>query len=447
MPTKRFHVGTVQAALRSVASAFLLLLGLPAPAAEPPNAEYISDSLSGRIVSVTQQWGELGLNTAVKQADRPAMKLRIKDKEYEHGLGHHANGEIVLDLSGQFETFQADLGVQWLGGQNVGSVVFQIFVDDRKVFDSGIVREGDGPRPVSIPVLDGEELRLVAGDAGDGITCDCADWANARLVRNPAAASRPALAGFDIAPFARVVSFDPNVAGGTKSSRVEEIPAADLFPARELEPGPDGTYLVPVRSQIKGLGTPGARGEGRGAEIRSPDPRPSTLQTGCIGLEWAENRRLRQLALEFADGAAPPRVESIRLETWTGESAWQGKWQPCGVAPQNVENRLVWTLTGQGATQKVRWIFGDVREPLALNGLWAFSRSRWKPVEVRIEPTEPGRPRRAGIEVYNGMLVEPPQGLALPLRVGWLEAAPAQGAVQCCPAIQSGPDSPAVSVP
>ena len=34
--------------------------------------------------------------------------------------------------------------------------------------DSGIVRESDPPRQVSVSVEGAEELRLVAGDAGDG---------------------------------------------------------------------------------------------------------------------------------------------------------------------------------------------------------------------------------------------------------------------------------------
>ena len=49
------------------------------------------------------------------------------------------------------------------------------------------MRENDPPRPVEVSVAGADELRLVAGDAGDGITADCADWADARLTRDPAA--------------------------------------------------------------------------------------------------------------------------------------------------------------------------------------------------------------------------------------------------------------------
>src|SRR5512145_1327266 len=97
-------------------------------------------------------WGELGLDTSVNPVTRPAMKLRIKDKEYKRGLGHHATGEIVVDLGGQFKTFEADIGVQWQGGQDQATVIFRVLVDDKKVFDSGVMREGDAPRSVKISV-------------------------------------------------------------------------------------------------------------------------------------------------------------------------------------------------------------------------------------------------------------------------------------------------------
>ena len=148
-------------------------------AAETPAIEYLSDTLRDRIVSVVQDWGELGFNTAVRPGQQAPMSLRIKDKKYGHGLGHHANGEIVVDLGGLFKTFQTDVGIQWQGGHTVGSVIFRIYVDDKKVFDSGVMRDNDPPRSVTVSVLGGEELRLVADDAGDGITCDCANWANA----------------------------------------------------------------------------------------------------------------------------------------------------------------------------------------------------------------------------------------------------------------------------
>jgi hypothetical protein len=347
---------------------------------DTPAAEYLSDSLFDRIVSVTQGWGELGVNTAVRPLHAPAMKLRIKDKRYEHGLGHHAGGEIVVDLGGQFKTFHTDVGIQWQGGQNLASAIFQIYVDDKKVFDSGVVHESDPPRELTVSVEGAEELRLVAGDAGDGITCDCTNWANARLVRNPLASQRAGAAGVDIAPFGRVVTWDPKATGGTKAGRVDEFPAADLFPGRELLPAAGGTYAVPKWGGV-----------------------------GSIGLQWDENRLLRQLVLRFADAAAVPPPEAVRLECWGGESTWQGAWQPVNISPERDGANLVWSLGRRGLAggiQKVRWVFPDASRSVFLKGISAFTRSRWETLDVRIESARPG-PETAHIASYNGILLAP----------------------------------------
>jgi hypothetical protein len=79
-----------------------------AASAQEPEPKYLSSDLADRLAAVTQGWGDLGMDTSVKPLQQPAMKLRIKHKEYQHGLGHHASGEIVVDLSGQFQTFQAE---------------------------------------------------------------------------------------------------------------------------------------------------------------------------------------------------------------------------------------------------------------------------------------------------------------------------------------------------
>ena len=350
-------------------------------AADAPAEEYLSDALANRIVAVSQGFGQLGLNTAVKSFAGSAMKLRIKDKHYQHGLGHHATGEIVVDLGGEFKSFLTDVGVQWQARDKTGSVVFQVFVDEKKVFDSGVMRQSHPPRHVSVSVEGADELRLVANDAGDGIGNDLADWADARLIRNPGAVKKALAAAIDIAPFGRVATWDPKVMTGTKANRVEEIPAEDLYRAKELLPSADGTYQVPDWSG-----------------------------TGSIGLRWDENRHLRQLALTFADAASVPPIASVQLQYWSGQSAWQGGWTPATIVPEKADNRLVWSLGYKGfsqGTQKVRWLFTGMKQPIMLKGLSAYSSSSTQIVEVRIQATKPIT-AQIPIELYNGGILESP---------------------------------------
>src|SRR5204863_106752 len=51
------------------------------------------------------------------------------------GLGVHSSSAVVYALAGKFRSFVADVGVDDECG-NSGSVVFQVFVDGVKVFES-----------------------------------------------------------------------------------------------------------------------------------------------------------------------------------------------------------------------------------------------------------------------------------------------------------------------
>ena len=394
---------------RVIVSLPVLALGLmlcsASASAEDRQIRYISDAEFDRIVSVTQGWGELGINTAVVPPGRPPMKLRIKDREYEHGFGHHAPGDIVVDLGGQYKAFETEIGIQWQGGQNLASVVFQVYVDGELRFDSGVVRESDAPRKISIPVQGADELRLVATDAGDGITCDCANWANPALI-GPVAPARPSTPkpSVDVAAFARVATWDVKRMQGTKASRVEEFPAEDIALETPLAPAPDGTYRVPA----------------------------SATSAGCIGLQWYEQRVLRRLALDFADPAAAPAPDRVHMEYWVGESAWQGTWTPLKTPAEKTPGGLAWRLGLRDVprgTQKVRWIVPASAGPVLVRRPSAYSSSVWREIELQIEPTKPLPGTRAEIEVYNGVFAEPPQG-GSPLACAWDMAGPLRAKVR-----------------
>ena len=124
----------------------------------------------------SQQWGQLRMRRSVE-----GNPIRIGGRRFERGLGTHANSVIVYKLDGSFRFFSAWVGVDDEKG-GAGTVVFRVFVDGRKVFDSGVMRGGEPPKRVLVRIERARELRLVVTDAGDGITCDHADWADAKLL-------------------------------------------------------------------------------------------------------------------------------------------------------------------------------------------------------------------------------------------------------------------------
>jgi len=362
----------------------VILMGLCAAAASarPAAGEYLSDTLD-RLAYARQGWGELGIDVCAHASGQIPLALRIKDKTYQKGLGHHAPGEIVVELNGEYSLFEAEVGVQWQMG-HTGSVVFQVFVDRKKRFDSGIMKETDPARPVRISLKGAQELRLVAGDAGDGITCDCANWANARLARAVGVKPRPPEEPLDIAPFARVATWDPDRADGSRASRVEEFRAEDVCLESDLVPGADGDYTVPVAQN----------------------------GWGCIGLQWLERRRIQNLGVEFPPGSPRPPEDGVRVEGWVGESAWQGTWKALRGTLEPQKERWLFRIDWKdnpegrgGELRKIRWLFPPSAQPTRVRRLTAFTDSRWGTGELSIHLERPMPGHQGEIEMYNGAIV------------------------------------------
>lgn len=169
---------------RSLFAGVLAVVGATAGLAKANDTLYLSDPSSGLAITHQQQWGDFGVDRAAARAGGTGNPLRIGAQSFAKGLGHHANGEIVVDLRGEFSTFTCLAGVQWQGGHR-GSVVFRVAVDGTVRFETGPMTDSDGAKLMEVPVTGARELRLIARDGGDGIGCDMADWAEARLIRNP----------------------------------------------------------------------------------------------------------------------------------------------------------------------------------------------------------------------------------------------------------------------
>jgi hypothetical protein len=130
-------------------------------------------------ISSVQDYGSLQID---KTVDR--NPLRLGGVTFAHGLGTHANSVIRISVNNRYQRFEAEVGVddEKAGG---GTVVFQVFGDGVKLYDSGVMKGKEPAKNVSVSLDGVEALRLVVTDAGDGINSDHADWANARLIGNP----------------------------------------------------------------------------------------------------------------------------------------------------------------------------------------------------------------------------------------------------------------------
>lgn len=151
----------------------------PTPAPIPSGStSYLSDMA---WVSASNAWGTVERNKSNgERGSTDGNQIRVAGKAYDKGLGVHADSTIVYKLDKKFSTFNSDIGIDD-EVNSAGSVEFEVWGDGVKLFDSGLVRGSDALKSFQLDVRNITELKLVTTGAGDGISYDHADWANARV--------------------------------------------------------------------------------------------------------------------------------------------------------------------------------------------------------------------------------------------------------------------------
>lgn len=84
--------------------------------------------------------------------------------------------------SAGFDTFEAVVGMDDEATHFPASSAFQVWLDDSLVLETGVMRPGDEPVAISVPLGSATRLRLAITDGGDTIRNDRGDWCDARLV-------------------------------------------------------------------------------------------------------------------------------------------------------------------------------------------------------------------------------------------------------------------------
>jgi len=165
-PSQKGHEVDERAAMRQWVTG--ALLGDAPPAAAPARPS----------IEIRRQDYHLGIRESVMRTP-----LRLGGKTYPHGLGSHSTSELAIHLPGPAQRLDAVVGIDenpnTSGGR--GSVVFSVAVGDKVTYKTKVVREGTPAQPVNVDLAGAETFTLEVGDAGDGISCDQADWADAKV--------------------------------------------------------------------------------------------------------------------------------------------------------------------------------------------------------------------------------------------------------------------------
>jgi alpha-galactosidase len=111
--------------------------------------------------------------------------IQIAKRKFTHGLGTHANSELLLNLPPDAKEFKAFVGIDNnFDTEGVrGSVQFSVEIAGKTVFRTPVLRGTNAPTPVKIALpANTRELVLKVDATADGPAHDQADWADACVV-------------------------------------------------------------------------------------------------------------------------------------------------------------------------------------------------------------------------------------------------------------------------
>lgn len=106
------------------------------------------------------------------------------DRSYEKGLGVHANSEVIYNIEDMgYTSFEAYIGIdQSLRGNANASATFEVWVDGKKSYESGVFKHNTPQQFIEIPLEGAKEIKLITTDAKNSNSADHTVWADAKLI-------------------------------------------------------------------------------------------------------------------------------------------------------------------------------------------------------------------------------------------------------------------------
>lgn len=138
----------------------------------------------------SEESGDPTSNPTRKDKSCGGNKITLLDKnkekkEFDKGVGSHADSTIIYDIAGKgYKTFESYIGIdQEIEKRDEPDVIFQVYMDEQKVYESKTMKADTPMEHISILVpADAKKLKLVM-DKVDNTWSDHGDWADAKLLR------------------------------------------------------------------------------------------------------------------------------------------------------------------------------------------------------------------------------------------------------------------------
>ena len=114
--------------------------------------------------------------------------------------------DMTIDLKGKALRFASMVGIDDSVGAGRGSVIFGVWVDGKKVGDSGVMKGGDAPKLMSADLKGAKRLVLAVIDGNDGTGGDSANWGGALITMTAGAQERPTVVAAPVGPAPPIAS-------------------------------------------------------------------------------------------------------------------------------------------------------------------------------------------------------------------------------------------------
>ena len=166
-----------------LAAMFLVVLTLPAQAQQ---AAVIHPDKSGvtMLTLATAMKSTAGWGTPADDASIEGNPLKIGTVAFPHGIGTHAPGELGYQLDGAFRWLSFFAGID--AENTAGTVTVQVWLDGKQIFETPILRAGQQPLFVRVPLSGAKDLKITFTDAGDGSSGDHLDLTQVLLTTQEA---------------------------------------------------------------------------------------------------------------------------------------------------------------------------------------------------------------------------------------------------------------------
>ncbi|HEX7778346.1 MAG TPA: NPCBM/NEW2 domain-containing protein, partial [Vicinamibacterales bacterium] len=157
----------------------------------PPDGVWVSSLDLSKVALRPAGRGAGGRGQTPPATPPPPPVYAFGGVTYPNTVPLQSDRDMMLDLKGKAVRFASMVGIDDSVAAGRGSVIFGVWVDGKKVADSGLMKGGDAPKLLSADLKGARRLVLAVIDGNDGIGGDSADWGGALVTMAPGAQERP----------------------------------------------------------------------------------------------------------------------------------------------------------------------------------------------------------------------------------------------------------------